>query len=195
MKKLAQDRILWLTGENAKIGQWEAARLDIFISVIETAVTHIAAQTRTPPHYLVLGKGMVNVNAEGMKAAETGLVKKVEEMQLFLSPPSRGIFQRMALVRGDAGLAEQCRDGVIEWQDAENHSEAQLVDALVKLGGLGFPFEWLAERYGLSGTEIERIKKMRESERAADPLAAMVAAGGQQLPEAPADPEAPVEEV
>jgi hypothetical protein len=30
LKKLAQDRILWLTGENAKIGQWDAAKLDVF---------------------------------------------------------------------------------------------------------------------------------------------------------------------
>ena len=180
MKKLAQDRILWLTGENSKIGQWDAAKLDVFTTIIETGVTHIAAQTRTPPHYLVLGKGLVNVNAEGMKTAETGLVKKVQEMQLFLSPPVRGVFQRMALVRGNQGLAEQARLGVVEWKDAENHSEAQLVDALVKLGGLGFPFAWLAERYGLSQPEIERVQAMRETEIQRDPLAAIVAAGGQQ---------------
>ena len=186
MKKLAQDRILWLTGENAKIGQWDAAKLDVFTQIIETGVTHIAAQTRTPPHYLVLGKGLVNVNAEGMKTAETGLVKKVQEMQLFLSPPVRGVFQRMALVRGETGLAEAARLGVVEWKDAENHSEAQLVDALVKLGGLGFPFAWLAERYGLSQPEIERVQAMRETERREDPLAAIVANGGQQLPDTPA---------
>lgn len=180
MKKLAQDRILWLTGENSKIGQWDAAKLDVFTTIIETGVTHIAAQTRTPPHYLVLGKGLVNVNAEGMKTAETGLVKKVQEMQLFLSPPVRGVFQRMALVRGETGLAETARLGVVEWKDAENHSEAQLVDALVKLGGLGFPFPWLAERYGLSQPEIERVQAMRETEIQRDPLAAIVAAGGQQ---------------
>jgi hypothetical protein len=179
LKKLAQDRILWLTGENAKIGQWDAAKLDVFTNVIETAVTHVAAQTRTPPHYLVLGKGLVNVNAEGMKTAETGLVMKVKEMQLFLSPPTRGVFQRYAMVRNKAALAEQCRFGVVEWKDAENHSEAQLVDALVKLQTIGFPFPWLAERYGLSQTEVERVMAMRETERAQDPLAAIVATGGQ----------------
>lgn len=180
MKKLAQDRIMWLTGENAKIGQWDAAKLDVFTQIIESGVTHIAAQTRTPPHYLVLGKGLVNVNAEGMKTAETGLVKKVQEMQLFLSPPVRGVFQRYALVRGNTGLAEAARFGVVEWKDAENHSEAQLVDALVKLGGLGFPFPWLAERYGLSQPEIERVQAMRDTERQQDPLAQIVANGGQQ---------------
>lgn len=174
IKKLTEDRILWLTGENSKIGQWDAAKLDVFTGVIETAVTHVAAQTRTPPHYLVLGKGLVNVNAEGMKTAETGLVKKVGEMQLFLSPPVRGVFQRFALVRNDQGLAEKARFGVTKWKDAENHSDAQMADALVKLKDIGFPFPWLAERYGLSQPELDRVMKMRETEAEQDPLAAMI---------------------
>lgn len=186
LKKLAEDRILWLTGESTKIGQWDAAKLDVFTGVIETGVTHLAAQTRTPPHYLVLGKGMVNVSADGMRAAETGLVKKVEEEQLFLSPGVRGVYQRFALVRGDEALAKQVRFGTVEWKDAENHSEAQLVDGLQKLSAIGFPFAWVAERYGLSRPEVERVVKMRESEQAADPLAEMVRQGGQaQLPAAP----------
>lgn len=188
MKKLQEDRILWLTGQNAKISQWDAAKLDMFTGVIETAVTHVAAQTRTPPHYLVLGKGMVNVSAEGMKAAETGLVMKTKELQLFLTPPSRGIFQRFALARNSAGLAEKARFGEPKWKDAENHSEAQLVDALLKLHAIGFPFAWLAEQYGLGQTEIDRVLKMKESEAAADPLAALIQQPrpAAQLPPAPA---------
>ena len=186
MKKLAEDRLLWLTGKDAKISQWDAAKLDVFTGVIEVAVTHIAAQTRTPPHYLVLGKGLVNVNADGMKAAETGLVNKVGEMQLFLGPGTRGIFQRYALVRGDKTLADKARFGVTEWKDAENHSEAQLVDALQKLDAIGFPFPWIAERYGLSQTEIDRVLAMRETERKQDPLAQIVQNGGLPTP-APAD--------
>jgi len=171
LKKLAEDRILWLTGQNTTIGQWDAARLDVFTNTVEVAVTHIAAQTRTPPHYLILGKGMVNVNAEGMKAAEIGLVMKVKEEQTFLTPPVRELFRLFALVRGADALAEQARFGVVQWRDAENRSEAQLVDALVKLQAIGFPFAWLAERYGLSQTEIARIMAMRESELARDPVA------------------------
>lgn len=191
LKKLSQDRIMWLTGENAKIGQWDAAKLDVFTGVIETAVTHVAAQTRTPPHYMVLGKGLVNVSADGIQAAETGLVKKVQEMQLFLSPPVRGVFQRYALVRGNVGLAADARFGVVEWKDAANHSEAQLVDALLKLQTIGFPFPWLAERYGLSQTEVERVMAMRETEKAADPLAELVRQGGQPALPAPPAPALP----
>jgi hypothetical protein len=170
LKKLAEDRILWLTGEKATIGQWESAKLDMFTGVIETAVTHVAAQTRTPPHYLVLGAGMVNVNADGMRAAETGLVNKVGEMQLFLTPPVRGVFQRFALVRDQKALAEDCRLGTVGWKDAENHSEAQRVDALQKMHAMSFPFAWIAERYGLSPADVARVLEMRKQEREDDPL-------------------------
>jgi len=186
LKRLAEDRILWLTGENAKIGQWEAAKLDMFVGVIEVAVTHIAAQTSTPATRLVLGKGMVNVSADGMRAAETGQVMKVREMQLFLNPPTRGIFQRFALVRGDKALAEDCRLGTVGWRDAENHSEAQRVDALQKLDAIGFPFAWIAERYGLSPTDVQRVLEMKKAEQEADPMLELA----RSMPVQPAAPPA-----
>lgn len=173
LKKLAEDRILYLTGQNTKIGQWEAANLDVFTGVVETAVAHLAAQTRTPPHYLLLGKGMVNVNADGMRAAETGLVKKVEEIQLGFSAPARRVFRQMALVRGDDALADQCRLGTVKWRNAENRSQAQLVDSILKLRTVGFPFEWLAEQYGLGQTEVTRVMAMRQAELDADPVGAL----------------------
>ncbi|MFG3710137.1 phage portal protein [Micromonospora sp. NPDC047730] len=187
LKKLAQDRILWLTGDNSKIGQWDAAKLEVFTGTIEVAVTHIAAQTRTPPHYLVLGKGMVNVNADGMKAAEAGLVKKVEEMHLFLGPAVREVLRLIALVLNRKELAEKVRFGVVQWRDAENHSEAQLVDALTKLQTIGFPFAWLAERYGLSPAELGRVLKMKEREAELDPVGALSRLEGQRLAQGDAE--------
>jgi hypothetical protein len=170
IRKLAEDRLLWLTGQNTKIDQFDAASLDAITPTIETCVTHIAAQTRTPPHYLVLGKGMVNVNAEGMKAAETGLVMKVGEEQTFFSPPVRGVFHLYSLVRNDTAAADAARLGTVQWKDAENRSVAQLVDALQKLASIGFPFEWIAEQYGLTQTEIGRLLSMREREAETSPL-------------------------
>jgi hypothetical protein len=170
LKKLSEDRILWLTGENASIGEWTAADLDVFTNVIETAVAHIAAQTRTPPTRMLLGKGMVNISADGMKAAQDGLVDRVGEMHTFLTPPSRDIFRMFALVRDNKGLADRAKFGVVKWKDAENHSEAQMADALVKLQQIGFPFAWLAERYGLSLPEVARVLEMRKAELEDDPL-------------------------
>lgn len=159
--KLEQGRMLWLTGEG-KIGQWDAASLDVFTNAIEVAVGHLAAQTRTPQHYLI-GK-MANLSAEALLAAETGLVKKVEEAQTFFTPPIREVFRLAALVRGDEQAAALARRGRVQWQEAESRSEAQLVDALQKLSALGFPFDWIAERYGLSASDLDRVRKMRSAE-------------------------------
>jgi hypothetical protein len=187
LKKLAEDRILWLTGGDTKIGQWDAARLDVFTGVTEVGVSHIAAQTRTPPHYLILGKGLVNINADGMRAAETGLVMKVGEEQLYFGPSVRETYRLMAMVRDQAAVADQCRFGVVQWKDAENRSEAQTVDALSKLQAMGFPFEWLAERYGLSQTELTRVLAMKQREAESDPIAALARIGASGNAQQPAE--------
>lgn len=180
--KLEAGRFLWLSGQTAKVDQFDPAKLDVFTEVIETAVGHIAAQTRTPPHYLVANKGLSNLSGDALKAAETGLVKKVEEQQLFLSPSVREVFRLLALVRGDDQLAAAVRSGSVRWKDAESRSESQMVDGLQKLSVLGFPFRWIAERYGLSETEIARLMQLREAETA-DPLIASLLA-----PQAPSAP-------
>ena len=156
---LEQGRMLWLTGQNASIGQWNAADLKVFTDVVEVAVGHLAAQTRTPQHYLI-GK-MANLSAESLRAAEAGLAKKVTEMQTFFSPAVRDVFRLMALTQDDQALADACRGGRVLWRDSETRSEAQLVDALLKLQTIGFPFAWLAENYGLSDAEIARLEEQR----------------------------------
>lgn len=171
-KLLTRGRMLWLTGQTAKIDSWAAAELKAFTNIVEVAVGHIAAQTRTPQHYLV-GK-MANLSGDALKAAETGLVKKVEEAQLHFTAPMREVFRLGAMVMGEDGLADAARAGTVVWKDAESRSEAQLVDALSKLRDLGFPLAWVAERYGLSDSEITRVMQMIRDE-ADDPLLARVA--------------------
>lgn len=175
VKELAQGRLLWLTGQNTKIGEFQRAALDAFTQVIEVSVGHIGAQTRTPPHYLVSNKGLSNLSGDALKAAETGLVKKVEEQQLFLGPALREVFRLMALAAGNAALADKAATGVTQWRDAESRSEAQLVDALQKLRAIGFPFQWIAERYGLSQTEVVRLVQLRQDEAGSDLFGAAAA--------------------
>jgi hypothetical protein len=188
LRKLEADRILWLTGQTAKISQWDSAKLDVFTNTIEVAVTHIAAQTRTPQHYLV-GK-MANLSADALKAAETGLVKKVEEQQLFFGPGVQDIYRLSALVNDRKALADSCRLGHVQWKDAESRSEAQLVDALTKLDAIGFPFEYLAERYGLSPIQIQRVLDMKRREQA-DQLFGLMSAADATAGAAPAASGAP----
>lgn len=161
---LANGRMLWLTGQTTKVDQWDAASLDVFSTVIEEAVGHIAAQTRTPPHYLVANKGLSNLSGDALVAAETGLAKKVQEQQMFFTPAIRRVFRQIALVRGNQALADQAKRGVVLWKNAETRSENQLADSLIKKKQIGYPFEQLLIEDGKSPTEISEILKMRDRE-------------------------------
>jgi hypothetical protein len=163
LEKFAADRIVWLTGKEAKIGEWKAANLEVYTKVLEVAISHIASQTRTPHHYLV-GK-MANLSAEALKAAETGLVKRTEEKTEHQGRGIREVFRLVAIAQGaEARRVRAIGAGTVLWKDVESRSEAQLADALQKLKDIGFPFEWLAERYGLDPVEVDRVMQMRQSE-------------------------------
>ena len=169
MEKFAVDRFLWIEGDaQAKIEEWSAANLDAYTKVIEVAVGHVAAQTRTPQHYLV-GK-MANLSGDALIAAETGLVKRVEEKQTWFGQGLRQAFSLIALAQGDESKARAIAAGQVLWADAESRSQSQLADALLKLRQIGFPFEWLASRYGLTPSEVVDLLAMKEREAQMDPI-------------------------
>ncbi|WP_031104292.1 phage portal protein [Streptomyces sp. NRRL S-146] len=173
LAKFAVDRVAWITGKDAKIAEWQAANLQAYTAIIEVAVGHLAAQTRTPQHYLI-GK-MANLSGDALLAAETGLVKRVNEKKLWFGQALREVARLIYLARGEDAKAKAMRAGSVLWADSESRSYAQLADALVKLKDIGFPFEWLALRYGLTPTEVADVVAMREREAEMDPVAAATA--------------------
>ena len=164
-KQLTEGRMLWLTGQNTTIGQWDAAKLDVFTDVIENAVGHIAAQTRTPPHYLVANKGLSNLSGDALKAAEVGLVKKVENAREFFTPRLRDVFQLVALQLGEERAARAASLGEVVWAKAEIKSDAQVADAAAKDKELGYPFRFILKQRGHSPSEIDEIMRWRDEER------------------------------
>ncbi|MEU2992906.1 phage portal protein [Streptomyces griseoincarnatus] len=168
IEKFAVDRVMMFNGKDVRIGEWQAANLTMYTGMIEVAVGHLAAQTRTPQHYLV-GK-MANLSADALLAAETGLVKRVEEKQIWSGQGLREMARLIALARGEDDKAQAMRSGRVLWKDAESRSHAQLADALLKLKQLGFPFKWLALKYGLTPTEVADVMAMRLEELEADPV-------------------------
>ncbi|MFJ9961069.1 phage portal protein [Streptomyces avermitilis] len=166
ISRFRRDRLLWLEGRDASIAEFSSADLGNYIKVIETAVNHIAAQTRTPPSYLT-GQ-MVNVSADALTAAESGLVAKVTERQRILGAGLREIMRLEAIASGDTARAESLSLGSVQWRDAQFRSDAQYADALTKYKAIGVPDEALWEM--IPGTEpstIERWKTMRDSQAAA----------------------------
>jgi hypothetical protein len=169
LKKLRQDNILWIETEGAKIGEWKPANLEVFTDIIEIAVGHIAAQTRTPAHYLLIGGTIANVSGDAMKALETGLVARTTEKTQHFGRAIRDVFELVALSEGDSGKAAAVRGGKVLWKDVENRSDAQLADSLSKKRDIGYPLRYLLELDGLPPNEIERVLKMVREEQS-DPF-------------------------
>lgn len=164
MKDLAEKRMLFLSGEDAKIDEWEAARLDVFTETIEVGVGHIAAQTRTPPHYLVANKGMSNLSGDALTAAEIGLVQKANEFIKFTNPALREVLRLIAAVLNNRGYQEEARLATIVWKNREIRSESQMADALVKKSQIGYPLEYLLELEGNDPATVRRVLEMRDKE-------------------------------
>lgn len=171
LERFAVDRVAFFTGDDVKIDEWSAANLEAYTGVIETAVGHIAAQTRTPAHYLI--GAMTNISGDALLAAETGLIKRVEEKQLWFGQALREVFALIALAQDNEAKARAVQGGTVLWHDAESRSQTQLADSLLKLKTIGFPFEFLASRYGLTPTEVADLLKMKEKEMMADPMNAL----------------------
>jgi hypothetical protein len=196
LEKFAVDRVMMFSSKDARIGEWQAANLAMYTGLIEVAVGHLAAQTRTPQHYLI-GK-MANVAEGALLAAETGLVKRVEEKQIWSGQGLRETARLIAMARGEDEKAEALRSGRVLWKDAESRSHAQMADALLKLKQLGFPFQWLALRYGLTPTEVADVLAMKEAELEMDPATELSrqligSAPGTQPPVVEGEPEPDVE--
>lgn len=168
LEKFQIDRVAWITGKDARIAEWQAANLAMYTGIIEVAVGHLAAQTRTPQHYLI-GK-MANLAEGALLAAETGLVKRCDEKTLWYGQGLREAARMVALAKGDDAKAAAMQSGRVLWAETESRSHAQMADALLKLKQLGFPFRWLALRYGLTPTEVAEVAAMRVEELEMDPV-------------------------
>lgn len=167
MDNFALDRLLWFEDPDAKIGHWPGADLSNYTGLLETAVGHIAAQTRTPQHYLI-GK-MANLSGEALKAAETGLVQTVYEKQLYFGESVRELCRLIALCQDDKGKADAMRTAHVIWKDPESRSNAELADSLGKLAVMmHVPDIMLWRKYGFTDAEVSEMQQMRaEQDQAA----------------------------
>jgi hypothetical protein len=146
-------------------------------------IQHIAALTRTPPHYL-LGQSGAFPSGESLKATETGLVAKVRRKQLTFGDAWEQVM-RLAM-RAAKMEPEEGAQAETLWRDPESRTTGEQTDAAVKELAVGIPEEevW-RRRLGMSPQEIARVKAIKAAEE--PPPAAELA----PLGEAPSGLEAP----
>jgi hypothetical protein len=153
-----KDRVWTATDPGAKFGEFPTHDGSGQVEQIQMLIQHIAAQTRTPPHYL-LGS-MVNIAADGMKTAETGLAARTRGKH---APLGDGWEETMRLACGFMGDETRARDRRCEaqWSDPEIRSEGEAMDAALKAWqGKLLPLEMVLERLKYSPQQIKRAIRL-----------------------------------
>ena len=146
---------LWVAEDpGVTFGQLEGNDGLGYVRQMEALVQHIAAQTRTPPHYL-LGSSGSFPSGESLKATETGLVAKVKRKQLWYGETWEEAMRLAFAYRGDLVRASAVDVETI-WADPESRTEGELVDALLKMRQLGVPITALWARWGASPQQIQQ---------------------------------------
>jgi hypothetical protein len=150
---------LWVAEDDgAKFGELAGSDGMGYVRNIEVLIQHIAAQTRTPPHYL-LGSSGNFPSGESLKATETGLVAKCRRKQVAYGEAWEEAMRLAFAYKGD-DMRAKAFDAEVIWSDPESRSQGELVDALLKMRELNVPYEALWSRWGASPQEIERWKEL-----------------------------------
>ena len=157
-----QDDPIWFApppddeGASVRFGQFDGSDLKGHIAALELIVNHIAAISRTPPHYLSTSAD--RLSGESIKSSESGLVSKVRRK---MTPLGEGWEQaiRLMLAMQDDERANFVAAETV-WRDPEIRSDSEVADAASKRQALGVPNRQLQQDVGYTPTQIDRFASM-----------------------------------
>jgi hypothetical protein len=167
--KLAANRLLQAENPDARFGEFSESSLTGYIASVESDIQHLAATTRTPPHYL-LGQSGAFPSGSSLKATETGLVAKVCERRDSFTESWEDAMRLALLADGDTERAGDMALSMV-WKDPESRSLAEVVDAATKMVAINVPWREVMAFIGYSPTEIDRL----DAERSEDLATAILA--------------------
>jgi hypothetical protein len=153
---IGANRLLANEAPDGKFGSFTESSLSGYLQSVAQDIEQLAAITQTPPHYL-LGQ-MVNISADAIKAAETGLVAKCRRRSRHIGEGWEEVMRLAFTLTGSPGATDISAECI--WADMETRSEGQRVDALVKMATLGVPREVLWQKWGATPQEIEEWLKI-----------------------------------
>ncbi|WP_346536957.1 phage portal protein [Micromonospora sp. DPT] len=178
---------IWaLSNKEAKVGQFSAADLSNFKTIVDHYASLVAGVTGLPMRYL--GQSTTNPpSAEGIRADESRLIKTCERFHR----TAGGAWERtMRLVRRflDGDWNPELAQLETLWRDPATPTRAQQADAAVKLVQAGIlPVEAAWEDMGYSVVRRNKLRALRDAERAADPVLEIARGigGGQPVSDQP----------
>ncbi len=151
-------KLWWLEDPEAKFGTFGTTDLAGLVALIGMVIQHIAAQSRTPQHYL--NSGADRLSGESLKSAETGLVKKCKGKGQVWAASYERTMRLAGKIAKVPALANATSMETV-WADMETRSEAEHVDAVMKKKALDVPSPQLWEELGYGPEIVARFPAMR----------------------------------
>ncbi|MFF9481401.1 phage portal protein [Streptomyces sp. NPDC014733] len=159
--KIAVDKLLQAEDPQAKFGQFEAASLSNYCDLVGLLLQHMSSISRTPSHYFLVNGGTAP-SGEAIISAEAGLVAKVRERMLHFGEAWEKVIRLCFAVKLDKRATDFTMETV--WRDPEYRTEAQHIDALLKLKQLNVPEEQLWSDAGYTPSQISAFREMRKDD-------------------------------
>lgn len=154
--KVALDR-LWVSGDpDTKFGSFDATDIRPYLQAVSDAIAQLSSVSRIPTLYFNQSELSNPPSAASLEATETGLIKKVTERQDRFAESWEQVAM-LALKDKDASVT-------VAWDDPRTRSEAQMMDAAIKLNTMGVPFQGILEYLGYTPDEVKRLKAMRSAD-------------------------------
>lgn len=185
---------LWVSEDpETKFGQFNASDLGNYVKAIEMFIQHIAAITRTPPHYL-LGQAGSFPSGDSLAATETGLVAKVKRKMKNFAPAWEEALRLSFKAKGDP-RGDQMAETV--WADPEQRIRAARIDGAIKMSTIGVPQDAVWEELGATPSQISRWHQMRKAMGLKEygpefappaPIPATIGPDGKVIPPTPGSP-------
>ena len=162
--KVALDR-LWISEDtDTKFGAFPATDVSPYLKAISDAIGQLSAVSRIPPTYFVQTDLANPPSAASLEASETGLINKIRERQLRYAESWESVARLAMKVGGAAGVEEELSLLTVLWKDPRTRSDAQMMDAAVKMQSIGVPWATIMEFIGFTPQKIQEM----EAQRAAD---------------------------
>ncbi|MEU4570843.1 phage portal protein [Micromonospora sp. NPDC023956] len=166
---------IWgMANKDAKVGQFSAADLTNFKTIVDHYASLVAGVTGLPMRYL--GQSTTNPpSAEGIRADESRLIKTCERFERTAGGSwelTMRIVRRIIDGEWDPALAQM----ETLWRDPATPTRAQAADAAVKLYTAPpgqrpiVPLRQTRETLGFSQVQIARMEEEDEADRARDPM-------------------------
>lgn len=169
--------------KDIKAGQFPESDLRNFHETIKLLAELAAQMLALPQGYL----GFHTVNppsADGLRASESPLVKRVERKQVHLGEAWEDVMRLVIMFGGDRSMLSMADTLETRWREASTPTVAQKADAVMKLataktpsGKAVIPLRQARRDLGYTEVQITEMEAMDDAE-ALDPLTQAVIDGG-----------------